>query len=132
TYDYTLAAAKVLVNPQLTFIYVSGAGTDSSEKGRSMWARVKGKTENAVMKLPFKATFMFRPGAIRPLHGIKSKTRLDRPAYIVATPLWPLMGAISPKLATTTERVGRAMIKVARDGAPKQLLENADINALTA
>jgi uncharacterized protein YbjT (DUF2867 family) len=132
TYDYTLAAAGTLarLNPGMTFIYVSGAGTDSSERGRSMWARVKGATENALLRLPFKAAYMFRPGAIRPLHGIKSKTRAYRIAYAVAAPLLPLIQLLAPAAITTTEQIGRAMLHAARQGAPKVLLETRDINAL--
>ncbi|MES2490940.1 MAG: epimerase [Pseudomonadota bacterium] len=130
TYDLTLAAAQTLsqLNPQMTFIYVTGMGTDSSERGRSMWARVKGKTENALLRLPFKAAYMFRPGMIQPLHGIKSKTGLYRTLYAVTGPLLPLIKAVAPSSITTTEQVGRAMIKVARDGAPQAVLEAADIS----
>ena len=132
TYDLTLAAAETLsrLNPGMTFIYVSGAGTDSGEHGRSMWARVKGKTENALLKLPFKAAYMFRPGIIRPLHGIRSKTPLYRAFYTALGPLLWLLSAVSPSFVTTTEQVGRAMINAALNGAPKKLLENADINRL--
>jgi uncharacterized protein YbjT (DUF2867 family) len=134
TYDLTLGVAKLLAerNPGMTFIYVSGSGTDSSEKGRTMWARVKGKTENALLQLPFKAKYMFRPGIIRPLHGIKSRTRLYRTLYAVMGPLYPVLSSLSPKLVTTTERVGRAMIRVAKQGAPKTILENPEINELGA
>jgi uncharacterized protein YbjT (DUF2867 family) len=134
TYDLTLAAARLLArqNPNMTFIYVSGAGTDSTEKGRSMWARVKGQTENALLALPFRAAYMFRPGAIQPLHGVRSKTRLYRVLYVLAAPLIPILKTLFPGSLTTTERVGRAMIRAARDGAPKKLLENRDINALGA
>jgi uncharacterized protein YbjT (DUF2867 family) len=132
TYDLTMAAARTLVrlNPAMTFIYVSGAGTDSTEKGRSMWARVKGKTENALLKLPFKAAYMFRPGFIQPMHGIKSKTKLYRVLYSVVGPLYPLWRTIVPRLITTTEQVGRAMIKVAKKGASKKVIENQDISRL--
>jgi len=134
TYGFTLAAATVLVrvNPQMTFVYVSGAGTDSSEKGRAMWARVKGRTENALLALPFKAAFMFRPGFIQPMHGIVSKTKLYRALYVVAAPLLPSIKALFPAAVTTTERVGRAMLAVARRGSQKTLLGNADINELAA
>ncbi len=134
TYDFTLAAAKVLAeaNPRMTFVYVSGAGTDSSEKGRSMWARVKGRTENALLALPFQAKFMFRPGYIQPMHGIRSKTRWYRAIYAVATPLFSLLNALFPRSVTTTERVGRAMLAVAKRGAARTLLDNAEINALAA
>jgi uncharacterized protein YbjT (DUF2867 family) len=133
TYDFTLAAATVLAqqNPgAMTFVYVSGTGTDSTERGRSMWARVKGKTENALLKLPFKAAYMFRPGVIQPLHGIKSKTRLYRGLYTAAAPLFPVLKALFPKVLITTEQVGRAMIAAAKHGAPKVLLENSDIAEL--
>jgi uncharacterized protein YbjT (DUF2867 family) len=132
TYDLTLAAAQALarLNPQMTFVYVTGTGTDSTEQGRTMWARVKGKTENALLKLPFKAAFMFRPGVIQPLHGIRSKTRLYQFFYSALGPLLSLARAIVPKHITTTEQVGRAMIAVARRGYPKPVLENPDINSL--
>ncbi|MGA3327999.1 MAG: NAD(P)H-binding protein [Terriglobia bacterium] len=132
TYEITLAAAQTLakLNPNMTFIYVSGAGTDSSERGRSMWARVKGQTENALLRLPFKAAYIFRPAVIVPLHGIKSRTRLYRVSYTVLGPLLPLMKALMPKYVTTTEKLGRAMLIVAKRGAPKPVLENSDINNL--
>jgi uncharacterized protein YbjT (DUF2867 family) len=130
TYDFTLAAAQALAprNPGMTFIYVSGTGTDSSARGRSMWARVKGETENALLALPFKAAYMFRPGFIQPLHGIKSKTRLYRAAYLVTAPLFPILNTLFPKYMTTTEKIGRAMLAIAKHGAPVRLLENRDIN----
>jgi len=129
TYDYTIAAAQVLAkqNPGMTFIYVSGTGTDSSEKGKLMWARVKGKTENALFRLPLKA-YMFRPGYIQILGGIKSKTKLYQALYSVVGVFYPLLRAIFPKYVTTTEQVGRAMICVAKRGAQKRWLENDDIN----
>jgi uncharacterized protein YbjT (DUF2867 family) len=132
TYDFTLAAAGTLVrlNPGMTFIYVSGAGTDSSERGRAMWARVKGKTENTLLRLPFKAAYMFRPGFIQPMHGVTSKTGWYRALYAVTSPLYPLFRAISPKYVTTSEQVARAMLEVARHGASKPVLENTDINAM--
>ena len=132
TYDLTLTAAKVLarLNPQMTFVYVSGQGTDSSETGRVMWARVKGATENALLKLPFKAAYMFRPGIIRPLHGVRSKTALYQSFYTVFGPLLGLLAWIWPDSLTTTEQVGKAMLTVARDGAPMRFLENKDINRL--
>ncbi|SDC34934.1 NAD(P)H-binding [Variovorax sp. CF079] len=132
TYELTLAAAKVLVrlNPQMTFVYVSGAGTDSSERGSSMWARVKGATENALMRLPFKAAYMFRPGFIQPLHGVRSKVALYRWIYVLARPIFGLIKRLAPRHVTTSEQVGRAMLVVARRGAPTPLVETADINAL--
>jgi uncharacterized protein YbjT (DUF2867 family) len=134
TYDLTLAVAQTLVrrNPNMTFIYVSGAGTDSTEHGRMMWARVKGETENALQKLPFKAAYMFRPGYIQPMHGITSKTTWYRLLYVVLGGLYPALKRLFPKLVTTTEQMGRAMIAVATNGAPKPVLENADINAVGA
>jgi hypothetical protein len=114
----------------MTFIYVSGAGTDSSEQGRSMWARVKGRTENALLRLPFKAVYLFRPGVIQPLHGIRSKTPSYRLVYTLTRPLLPLLRALLPNMILTTESVGRAMLAAARHGAPKSVLESGDIRAL--
>ena len=130
TYDIALAAARTLVklNPGMTFIFVSGAGADSSGKSRVMWARVKGETENALLALPFKAVYVFRPAAIRPLHGIRSKTAWINAAYLILGPFYPVLNALFPRYVTTTEIVGRAMINVARHGAPRRVLENADIN----
>jgi len=108
TYDIAMAAARALVklNPGMTFIFVSGAGADSSEKGRVMWARVKGQTENALLALPFKGVYVFRPAAIQPLHGIRSKTAWINAAYAVVGPLYPVFKALFPKYVTTTEMVG--------------------------
>jgi uncharacterized protein YbjT (DUF2867 family) len=130
TFDITLAAAETLarLNPGMSFIYVSGSGTDSSEKSSSMWARVKGETENALLGLPFKAAYMFRPGFIQPLHGISSKTRSYRIFYVVLGPVLPLLRSIFPRSILTTEQLGRAMIKVARAGYSKPILEAADIS----
>jgi uncharacterized protein YbjT (DUF2867 family) len=132
TYDLTIAAAEALarLNPNMVFVFVSGAGTDSSEKGRSMWARVKGQTENALLRMPFRAAYMFRPGAIVPLHGIKSKTRGYQVAYTVIGPILPWLQRRWPDQITTTEKLGRAMLKAAKQGAPKQVLEANDIAAL--
>jgi uncharacterized protein YbjT (DUF2867 family) len=132
TYGMTMAVAETLVrlNPGMTFVYVTGAGTDSTEQGRVMWARVKGATENALLRLPFKAAYMFRPAAIQPLHGIRSKTQLYQFFYDVLGPLLSLAVCVFPQYVTTTEQVGRAMIKVARQGASKRVLENKDINAI--
>ena len=130
TFDLTLGAARTLarLNPAMTFIYVSGAGTDGTGQGRSMWARVKGQTENALLQLPFKAV-MFRPGVIVPLHGIVSKTRLYRIGYALARPLLPALRAAFPRYVTTTEKVGRAMLQVAKEGSSGPILETPDINA---
>jgi uncharacterized protein YbjT (DUF2867 family) len=132
TYDITLAAARTLarLNPQMVFVYVTGRGTDSSEKGSLMWARVKGKTENDLLKLPFKAAYMFRPAGIQPLHGIRSKTAWVQAVYVAAAPLLSLLNRVAPKYFTTTEQVGRAMIKVARDGFARPVLESEDINSV--
>ena len=129
TYELTLAAAKTLarLNPNMTFIYVSGAGTDGTEQGRSMWARVKGKTENDLLKLPFKAAYMFRPALIQPMHGIKSRTTAYRVGYAIAAPLFPVLKALFPRYVTTTEDVGRAMLRVAKQGHPNSILENDDL-----
>ena|SRR5579863_2071758 len=131
TFDMTLAAAGTLakVNPGMTFIYVSGMGTDSTERGRYMWARVKGATENALLKLPLKAV-MFRPAFIRPMHGVTAKTRWVRVLLTVTTPLFPVLQAVFPKHVTTTERVGRAMLIVAKRGAPRPVLESPEIDRL--
>lgn len=130
TYDLTLAIARSLSawNPRMTFVYVSGAGTDSSERGRSMWARVKGKTENNLLKLPFRAVYLFRPGLIRPLDGIRSKTRGYQVPLALLRPLMPALSAVFPHSVTDTRRVGRAMIRVASHGAPRPILEARDIN----
>jgi uncharacterized protein YbjT (DUF2867 family) len=132
TYGITLAAAETLsrLNPQMTFIYVSGAGSDSSERGRTMWARVKGKTENALLRLPFQAAYMFRPGVIQPLHGLRSKTAAYRVLYTLTKPLLPWLRRALPGYITTTEQMGRAMLSVAKRGAAKRILESKDITAI--
>jgi hypothetical protein len=132
TYDVTLAAAKTLValNPGMVFTYVSGRNTDSTEQGSVRWARVKGKTENDLLKLPFKTAYMFRPAGIQPLHGVRSKTSWVQAIYVVAAPLLSYLARTAPKYMTTSEQLGRAMIKVARDGYPKPVLESEDINAI--
>jgi len=129
TYDLTLAVATTLarLNPDMTFVYVSGAGTDAN--GRAMWARVKGRTEQALLELPLRV-FLFRPGIIQPLHGARSKTRVYRMGYIALAPVTPILRRLLPHAVTTTEQVGRAMLEVARWGYPRRVLENADINAL--
>jgi uncharacterized protein YbjT (DUF2867 family) len=129
TYDFTLAAAATLarLNPQMTFIYVSGAGTDSTGRGGIMWARVKGQTENALLALPFKAAYMLRPGIIQPLHGIKSKTRGYRLFYSAFALVLPLLRAALPNHVSSTQRIGLAMIGLATDGYEKRILETRDI-----
>jgi uncharacterized protein YbjT (DUF2867 family) len=132
TYDFTLAAAQPLsqLNPQMTFIYVSGTGTDSTEKGRVMWARVKGATENVLLNLPFKAAYMFRPGLIQPLDGIVPKNKWLRRLLGVFGPIIPLLRWLFPKSVTTTRQIGKAMIRIAREGYPKKWVESPDINGL--
>ena len=122
TYQYTLVAAQILsrLNPGMTFIFVSGSGTDSSEKGRAMWARVKGRTENALLKLPLKA-YMFRPGFIEPMDGIQSKTPLYRRFYTVLGPLFPLLRKLFPNQVLSTRQLGHAMLNIARRGYPKHV-----------
>ena len=133
TYDLTMAAARPIAaaNPDSTFIYVSGAGTDSTEKGRTMWARVKGATENAVFALPFHG-YAFRPGYIHPMHGVKSRTRLYQALIVAFKPLYPVLRRVAPKWTTTSEQLGKAMVTVAVDGWPKQILDPPDINEAAA
>jgi uncharacterized protein YbjT (DUF2867 family) len=131
-YEMTLAVAETLarVSPGLTFLYVSGTGTDGTERGRVMWARVKGRTENALLRLPFRSAFMLRPGIIVPMHGAKSKTRLYRVFYTLLGPVLPWLQRRFPRAIIDTEQLGRAMIEVARTGYPKQILEMADLAAM--
>ena len=134
TYDLTLAAARVMAaaNPRMIFCYVSGAGTDSTERGRVMWARVKGRTENALLALPFKAAFMFRPAFIQPINGIRSKTGFYQTFYTFTAPLYPLLHQLFPGFSTTTAHLGRALIEVAANGYPERILSSRDIEALAA
>lgn len=129
TYSIPVAAAQTLVrlNPGMTFVYVSGRGADSSKKNSTMWARIKGKAENALLAMPFKATYVFRPAFIQPLHGIRSRTKIYNLLYIVFRPLTPLLKAIAPGSVTTTEQLGQTMIAVAKRGALKRVLESSDI-----
>jgi uncharacterized protein YbjT (DUF2867 family) len=131
TYDLTIAVAQTLAaqNPALCFIYVSGAGTDSTERGRTMWARVKGATENALLKMPFRGAFMFRPGIIQPLDGIRSKTRAYQIVLVLAAPVLPLLRRAFPSSISTTREIGQAMLSVARKGWPRPVLETKDIHA---
>lgn len=127
TYDLTLGWARTLarIRPDIVFVYVSGAGTG----GKAMWAQVKGRTEAELLAL-LPAAYMVRLGVLRPMHGETSKSRWTRIAYIVFRPLLPLLHALAPRLVITTEELGRAMIRVAREGAPKRVLENRDLRAL--
>ncbi|HEX9727553.1 MAG TPA: hypothetical protein VGA37_03490 [Gemmatimonadales bacterium] len=132
TYDLTLAAAQTLarLNPTMTFCYVSGAGTDSAERSRQMWARVKGATENALARLPFKAVYLFRPGYIQPVKGARSGTTLYRAFYAVLSPFYPILQWALPGYVTTTETVGRAMIEAALHGAGQRVVASRAINGL--
>jgi len=131
TCGLTLAAAGPLsrLNPRMIFIYVSGAGTDTSEQGRVMWARVKGRTENELLRLPFKA-YMFRPGLIQPMDGIRSKTRLYRVMYWIIWPLLTPLRLAFPDHVLTTREIGQAMLAVARHGFRKRILETRHIRAV--
>ena len=131
TYDIPVAAATTLarLNPSMTFIYVSGAGADSSEHGRVMWARVKGKAENAILRMPFNG-YVFRPAVVEPMHGIRSRTAMYNVLYVLLRPLLPILRRVFRTYVLTTEEMGQAMLLVARYGAPKHVLESRDISAL--
>lgn len=132
TYTYTLSVAKLLaeLNSNMTFCYVSGAGTDSTEKGRIMWARIKGKTENELLRLSFNSAYMFRPGYIQPLKGVKSRTAWYNALYVVFKPLYPVMNALFPNSVTDTVRIGLAMINCVLNQPEKSILNAAEINLL--
>lgn len=134
TYDLTVAAAEALLkaNPGMSFCYVSGQNTDSTEKGGAMWARVKGRLENKLLSMPFQPAIMFRPGGIIPMKGIKSKTWWYQAFYTVLSPLLRLLMPIFPGFITSSERLGRAMLRAARGEADKNILEPIDINRLGA
>ena len=124
-------AENVLIqNPDITFCYISGAGTDSSEGGRMMWARVKGKTENQLLAMPFKKAYMFRPAFIQPMKGIRSSTKLYNVIYDMMKPFYPIIKKF-PKYSTTTVKLGNAMINAASMGYEKSILESAEINILS-
>lgn len=133
TYDFALALAKLLfkINPETTFNYVSGEGTDSSERGRMMWARVKGKTENDLLKIGFKQAFMFRPGAIIPLKGIKSRTRSYQFMYDYFMWLVKVIKAIAPNAVVNTTQIGLAMINTTLKGYTKKIIKPKDILILS-
>ncbi|SHM73405.1 NAD dependent epimerase/dehydratase family protein [Chitinophaga jiangningensis] len=130
TYDTTIAFAQQLLaqSPDISFIYVSGAGTDSSEKGRSMWARVKGKTENDLAKLPFKKEYNFRPGFMKAVPGQKNPPRL----YYAFAWMYPFLKLLMPNMTSTLQQVGTAMINAVTKGYPANVLEVKDINKLGA
>ena len=134
TYDLTLAAAQAVVsaNRNAIFCYVSGVGTDSTERGGRMWARVKGKTENAIFALGFKAAYMFRPGYIQPMRGVRSKTGWYHALYSVVAPAYPLLHRLFPSQTTTTVNLGRAMLQAVVGGSAKRILHPREINALAA
>ena len=131
SYEYTHEAAKVLkeLNPAMSFTYVSGVGTDSTENGRLMWARVKGRTENKLISM-FDKAYMYRPGYIQPLKGVKSKTALYNAMYVVFSWLYPVFKAIGPNSVTTTVQIGKAMIESAQNGYDKTIIDPVDINLL--
>jgi uncharacterized protein YbjT (DUF2867 family) len=133
THAYTLSLAKTLfeLNPEMTFNYVSGMGTDSTEKGRIMWARVKGKTENDLLNLGFKQAFMFRPGMIIPLRGIKSRTKSYQFMYDYFMWLVKLTKAVSPNSVVSTTQIGLAMINSVLMGFDKTVLRPKEIIELS-
>lgn len=132
TYDLTMQAAKTLstLNKDMVFCYVSGTGTDSSEKGRIMWARVKGRTENHLMNLPFKSVYLFRPGFIKPIPGLKRSYKISRVMGLI----YPVLKLCIPKYVCTLEDLGSSMVQVVVTGYSKNIIENKDIEklALTA
>ena len=129
TYDMTLATASTLarLNPGMSFVYVSGAGADTSENGKTMWARVRGRTENALARLPFGRINVIRPGVVRPMHGARSRTRTYRLIYPLMAPFLPGLRALMPHSIATTESIGRALLVLAREGSPTTILETGDI-----
>ncbi len=131
-HDLPVKIAKLLLklNKNLSFCYVSGGGTDSTEKGPVMWARVKGRTENELMKMRFKSAVMFRLGALQPLKGFKSRTRLYRVMYDVLGPILPMMGKLFPGWVLTPRSLGQAMIRAGKGESPKSILEPKDIYEL--
>jgi uncharacterized protein YbjT (DUF2867 family) len=129
TYDLTLAAARAM-HDGATFVYVSGVGADSSERGRVMWARVRGETENALLALPLRS-YVLRPGYIQPRHGARSKTPLYRVFLRFSALLYPLARVLVPKHVSSTDQIGRAMLVLARDGAPEKILTSRQFNALS-
>jgi uncharacterized protein YbjT (DUF2867 family) len=132
TYDLTLHVAQQLLasSPGMTMVYVSGAGADSSEQGKTMWARIRGQTENALQRLPFRQVAIFRPAAIIPEDGIQSRTASYRWMYIVLKPLLLLVHAIAPDRILTTQIIGDAMLNAVRRGVPQAILNPADIHRL--
>ena len=134
TYDLTVAAAEAILkaNPGCGFAYVSGQGTDTSEKGLFMWARVKGRLENRLLAMEFHPAVMFRPGAIQPMEGVESKTRLYRIIYSILRPIMPFALRHFPSIMTSSERLGRAMLRAMRGETSLRILESTEINKLGA
>ncbi|HSI02939.1 MAG: NAD-dependent epimerase/dehydratase family protein [Myxococcota bacterium] len=134
TFELTMTVANLLArqNPPMVFVYVTGKGTDGSEQGDTMWARIKGKTENALMALPFRGAYMFRPGYIHPMDGIKSRTLAYRLGIIIARPFYPVLRRLWPDSVTTTRNIGRAMLAAVREGSGKRVVETPEINVLGA
>jgi uncharacterized protein YbjT (DUF2867 family) len=134
TRDIPAAAGRVLAerNPGMTFVLVTGRGSDATGTSKTMWARVKGEAENAILALPFKGKYVFRPGVIQPLHGITSRTPSYRVLYALFSWVVPILRWLAPESMTTTERMGRAMLNVARRGYSKPVLETPAINAAAA
>ena len=132
THDFTVSAARALreANPALTFCYISATGADSNETSRIMWARVRGRLENHLLAMNGGPVWIFRPGYIQPMKGVSSRTKLYNAIYAVLGPLYPLLDRLAPTHITSTDRLGLALIRAAREGAPLAHLENRDINAL--
>ncbi|WP_216595873.1 NAD-dependent epimerase/dehydratase family protein [Flammeovirga sp. OC4] len=130
TFDLTMHFAEIVLplNPEMTFCYVSGAGTATGEDSSMNWANVKGKTENAILKMPFNQSYMFRPGFIQPEKGVTSKVPLYKAIYLFVSPLFSILDKLFPKSITTTSRLGKAMISVVKNGYSETYLENHDIN----
>lgn len=134
THDVTLHAALTLarLNPGISFVYLSAAGTDSSESSRMMWARVRGGTENALFRLPFIKVYAVRPAVVRPLYGTRSRTPWLERVYDVLGPALPLLQRVLPAYVTDTEELAQAMLALAKSGGPNRLVENRELAALAA
>lgn len=132
TLDIPVAVAKALLphNPAMTFVFVSGKGADGTGSGRVMWARVKGRAEMALLQMAFQAVYVLRPGLVRPLHGARSRTAWYRVFYAALAWLLPMLQRVYPNGITTTEQIGRAVLRLAREGYGRQVLESRDINSL--
>ncbi len=132
TFFVTMAAARELasLNPAMRFLYISGAGTDSTEHGRLMWARIKGETENAVLSLPFDG-YALRPGYIQPMHGVKSKNALYRNMYRITGRIYPILSRLAPKYVIGSDQLAHAMLNIAADGTPQRILESSELVALS-